>query len=388
MTLTLKLGRLTRCALAAGLLMAAAPTQAASLTSAPFGKLADGRAVTRYTMTARSGVRVTFMSYGGTVTDVTAPNRWGRLAPIALSFPTLRDYETQSGPSGLYFGALIGRYANFIAGGRFTLDGHVYRLYQNYPPNSLHGGRKGFDQRLWRVQPTATTGPSVSAQLTYTSPDGEEGYPGTLKVTVTYSLSDAGAFTIEYRAVTDKATVVALTNHLSLNLAGVGAPAGVLEHELTLNADRYLPTDQTQIPLGPLASVQGTPFDFRRPTPFGARIRARNAQLAIAGGGYDQEWVLNKHGDTTSPQWAARIYEPISGRTLECLTTEPGVLSYTANSLRGFPTATGGPYRPYAAFTLETQHFPDSPNHPAFPTTVLRPGQVYRSTTIFRFGVR
>ena len=339
-------------------------------------------------MSARSGVRVTFMSYGGTITDVAAPDRQGRLAPVVLGFPTLRDYETQSGPSGLYFGALIGRYANYIAGGRFTLDGHTYKPFQNYPPNSLHGGRRGFDQRLWRVQPTVTAGPGVSAQLSYTSPDGEAGYPGTRKVTVTYSLSDEGAVTIRYRAVTDRPTVVALTNHMSFNLAGAGSPAGVLKHELTLNADRYLPTDDTQIPLGPLAPVQGTPFDFRQPTTFGARIRARNAQLAIAGGGYDQEWVLHKTGDAARPQLAARIYEPSSGRTLECLTTEPGVLSYTANSLRGFPAAIGGPYRPYAAFTLETQHFPDSPNHPAFPTTVLRPGQEYSSTTIFRFGVR
>jgi len=223
--------------------------------------------------------------------------------------------------------------------------------------------------------------------LTYTSADGEEGYPGTMKVNVTYTLSDDGAFTIHYKAVTDKNTVINLTNHSNFNLAGAGSPGGVLQQVLMVDADRYTPTDRTQIPLGQLAPVEGTPFDFRKPTAIGARIRNNNEQLALAGG-YDQNWVLNKHGNTSQPQLAVRAYDPKSGRTLECLTTEPGVQIYTGNFFNGTYAGTGGYYRRTGAFTLETQHFPDSPNHPNFPTTELKPGQVFNSTTIFRFGVQ
>ena len=366
--------------------LAMAPASAASLTSAPFGRLADGRAVTRYTMTASSGVRVSFLSYGSIVTDVTAPDRIGRPAHVVLGFPTLREYETKSADGELYFGALLGRTSNWLGRGRFRLDGHAYQVTLSDPPNTIHGGKKGFDKRLWAVSPTTTAGPSVSALLTYTSPDGEEGYPGTLRVSVTYSLSDDGAFTIHYGAVTDKDTVVGLTNHMNFDLAGAGSPGGILKHMLTVDADRYLPLDGSQLPLGRLDPVAGTPFDFRRPAAIGARIHAKNAQIAIAGG-YDQYWVLNKRGDPALPQLAVRAYDPKSGRTLECLTTEPGVQIYTAGFFDGSTTGIGGRYRPYCAFTLETQHYPDSPNHPSFPTTELRPGQVYSSTTVFRFGV-
>lgn len=369
------------------LALAPAPASAASLTSAPFGRTADGMPATRYTMTASSGVRVSFISYGGIVTDVTAPDRTGRPAHVVLGFATLREYETKSAGGELYFGALLGRTSNWLNRGRFRLNGHAYQVTLSDPPNTIHGGKKGFDKRMWDVRPGTTSGRSVSALLTYTSPDGEEGYPGTLKARVTYSLSDDGAFAIHYEAVTDKDTVVGLTNHMNFDLAAAGSPGGILKQMLTVDADRYLPLGGSQLPLGRLDPVAGTPFDFRRPTAIGARIHARNAQIAIANG-YDQYWVLNKRGAPALPQFAVRAYDPKSGRTLECLTTEPGVQIYTAGFFDGSYAGIGGRYRPYCAFTLETQHYPDSPNHLGFPTTELRPGQVYSSTTVFRFGVQ
>lgn len=360
--------------------------RAASLVGAPFGTTLDGKPVTRYTM-ATGGVSVSFMSYGGAITDVTTPDRQGRPGHVVLGFPTLRDYETKNADGGLYFGAILGRYANWIAQGRFMLDGREHRISAPYPPHTIHGGKQGFDKRVWAVQPQATAGRSVSARLTYTSPDGEEGYPGTLQVAVTYTLSENGTFTIRYQAVTDKATVLALSNHMNFNLAGAGSPDGVLGQVLTVHADRYLSLDKSQIPLGHLAPVAGTPFDFRAPTAIGARIHDKDEQLAIADG-YDQYWVLDKRGDPAQPRLAVHAYDPGSGRTLDCWTTEPGVQIYTAGYFDGSYSGTGGRYSKYAAFTLETHHYPDSPNHPAFPTTELRPGQVYDSTTIFRFGVQ
>ncbi len=361
--------------------------RAASLTSAPFGRTRDGQPVTQYAMIAASGVKAKLINYGGIVTDVVTPDRQGHLAHIVLGFPTLRDYETKSAEGELYFGALLGRYANWIARGRFKLDGHKYQLSLSDPPNTIHGGVKGFDKRMWSVQPQATSGHNVGARLTYTSPNGEEGYPGTVKVAVTYALSDDGAFAIHYEAATDRDTIINLSNHMNFNLAGAGSPGGVLPQALTVNAGQYLPLDREQIPLGRLAPVAGTPFDFRHPTAIGARIHDNNAQISI-GGGYDQYWVLDKHGAPVQPQLAVQALDPKSGRTLDCSTTEPGVQIYTAGFFDGSYTGIGGRYGKYAAFTLETQHFPDSPNHPRFPTTELRPGQVYSSTTIFRFGVQ
>jgi aldose 1-epimerase len=363
------------------------PTKSASLTSSPFGQTADGKPVTSYTMTSRKGVSVIFINYGGIITDVVAPDRRGAPGHIVLGFPTLREYETTSARNELYFGALIGRYANWIDRGRFKLDGKQHQITLSNPPNTIHGGQRGFDKRVWDVQPIATSGQSVSAVLTYTSADGEEGFPGKVKVGVTYALSDDGAFSIHYTAVTDKHTVINLTNHMNFNLAGAGSPDGVLGQLLTIDAERYLPLDRSQIPLGQTASVAGTPFDFRQPTAIGARIRAKNEQLAIADG-YDQYWVFDKRSNSTQPQLAVRAYDPDSGRTLECLTTEPGVQIYTASFFDGSIIGIGGRYGKYSAFTLETQHFPDSPNHPDFPTTELQPGEVYNSTTIFRFGVQ
>ena len=376
-----------RAACLASVLASSPVRAAATLTSAPFGTTTDGKAVSRYTMATSGGVSVTFMSYGGAVTDVTTPDRHGRPGPIVLGFPTLRDYETQGAEGELYFGALIGRYANWLARGHFRLDGHDYHVPITDPPNSIHGGLKGFDKRVWDIRPMATSGQNVSARLTYTSPDGEEGYPGTLKVSVTYSLSEDGAFTIHYEAVTDKHTIINMTDHMGFNLAGAGSPGGVLGQVLSIDADRYLLVDKAQIPSGTLAPVADTPFDFRQPTAIGKRIHDKNEQLAIADG-YDQTWVLNKRRNVREPQLAVRASDPKSGRTLECLTTEPGIGLYTAGFLDGSYTGTGGRYRQYSAFTLETQHFPDSPNHPNFPSTELNPGEVFESTTIFRFGVQ
>ena len=313
-----------------------------------------------------------------------APDRNGRRAPVVLGFPTLREYETTGQANRLYFGAILGRYANFIAGGRFRLDGGEHRVPVTDPPNSIHGGPRGFDTRVWRITPLVTSGPQVSARLRYVSPDGEEGFPGTLTTDVTYALSEDGTFSIGYEATTDRATVVTLSNHMNFNLAGAGAPRGILDHVLTVDADRYLPLDRTQVPLGTLAPVAGTPLDFRRPTAIGARIRDAHPELAAASG-YDSYWVLNTRDGAVRP--AVRVADPGSGRTLEVLTTEPGVQIYTSGFFDGSVTGVGGRYDQHASFTLETHGYPDSPNRPAFPTTLLRPGQTYRSTTMFRFGV-
>ncbi len=367
--------------------LASPAAHGATLSTAPFGTTAGGQPVSLTTMTSGHGLTVKFMSYGGIITQILAPDRHGHVADVVLGFPTLHDYETKSAQGGLYFGALVGRYANRIAKGRFTLGGQDYTLAINNPPNSLHGGTVGFDKKVWEVQPTATSGSSVGATLRLTSPDGEEGYPGTLAVTVTYTLRDDNSFTIHYGATTDKDTVINLTNHSYFNLAGVGARDGVFPQVLMINADGYTPTDSTAIPLGQVAPVANTPFDFRKPTAIGARIRDNDQQLLWAHG-YDHNWVLTKQGDARTPQLAARAYDPASGRTLECLTTEPGVQVYTANYLVGAYAGNGGIFRQSDGFALETQHFPDSPNHPGFPTTELKPGQTFESTTIFRFGIQ
>jgi aldose 1-epimerase len=368
-------------------ILVATAAAAGTLSTAPFGTTADGQPVSLTTMTNGHGVTVKFMSYGGIITEIIAPDRHGHPANIVLGFPTLHDYETKGAEGSLYLGALIGRYANRIAKGHFSLDGHDYTLAINNPPNALHGGTEGFDKRVWDVRPASTSGHSVSAMLRLTSPDRQEGYPGTLNVSLTYTLTDDNALGIHYQATTDKNTVLNLTNHAYFNLAGAGSPNGVFQHMLMVNADQYTPTDNTSIPLGEIASVQNTPFDFRKPTAIGARIRGDDEQLIWAQG-YDHNWVLNKPGDAAAPQLAARAYDPASGRTLECLTTEPGVQIYTANFLQGVYVGNGGAYRQTDAFTLETQHLPDSPNHPNFPTTELKPGQNFDSTTVFRFGVR
>ena len=368
-----------------GLLLAVTAAHAATLTTTAFGTTKAGQPVTLTTMTAADGVAVSFMSYGGIITRIDAPDRNGRLADVVLGFPTLQGYETDSAAGGLYFGAVVGRYANRIARGHFTLDGQTYTLAINNPPNSLHGGLDGFDKRVWSVEPGPTSGRVVSATLRLTSPDGDQGYPGEMKVAVTYSLSDNGALTLRYQATTNKDTVLNLTNHSYFNLNGAGSHDGVFDQVLTVNADRYTPTDATSIPLGHNDPVAGTSFDFRQPTPIGAHIRDDDVQL-IQAQGYDHNWVLNGAGGPT-PSFAARLSDPSNGRTLDVLTTQPGVQIYTANFLKGIYSGTGGVYRQTDGVTFETQHFPDSPNQPGFPTTELKPGQTYDQTTIFEFGV-
>ncbi|MEK0085629.1 aldose epimerase family protein [Benzoatithermus flavus] len=344
-----------------------------------FGRLADGGVVERYRMTNARGTEVELLTLGGIITAIRVPDRAGRLGNVALGFARLEDYVARSP----YFGALIGRYANRIAGARFTLDGQVYRLAANRGRNTLHGGATGFDKRLWQAEEVAAPdGPAVA--LVYRSPDGEEGYPGNLDVRVICTLTDGDELRIDYRAETDRPTIVNLTNHTYFNLEGEGS-GDVLGHELMLAASAYLPTDAEQIPTGEVASVTGTPFDFRAPKPIGAEIRAGHEQLA-RGRGYDHCFVLDKAA-SGELSLAARVRAPGSGRVLEVLTTQPGIQFYTGNYLDGTLIGAGGRiYRQSDGFCLETQHFPDSPNQPQFPSTVLRPGEVFASTTVYRFS--
>ncbi|MFC8916914.1 aldose epimerase family protein [Streptomyces sp. NPDC057116] len=368
-------------AAAAGAMAAAPATAYASGGGRPvrerFGTLADGTVVHRWTL-RNGGTRLKVLSYGGIVQSLEVPDRHGRYANVSLGFDDLDAYVSSSP----FFGALIGRYGNRIAGGRFTLDGREHRLSVNDGPNSLHGGARGFDKRVWDVEPfTDRTG--VGLVLRYVSADGEMGYPGTLRVTVTYTLTPRGEWRVDYAATTDRATVVNLTNHTYYNLAGEGG-GDVLGHELRLAASRYTPTDATLIPTGELAPVAGTPFDFRSGKPIGEDIRTAHPQLVLAQG-YDHNWVLDK-GATARPLPVATLRDPGSGRTMTIATTEPGVQFYSGNFLDGtLAGPSGRTYRQGDGLCLETQHFPDSPNRPEFPSTVLRPGATYRSTTVHRF---
>jgi len=348
-----------------------------SVSREAWGSTTEGQ-VYRYTL-RNGGLTVRILNYGGIIQSVDAPDRRGRTANVVLGFDSVAGYVAHPDP---YFGALIGRYGNRIAKGQFTLDGTTYHLPINNPPNSLHGGTVGFDKHIWATTPF-TRGGDVGLVLTHTSPDTDQGYPGTLAVTVTYTLTRRGEIRIDYRATTDKATVVNLTNHSYWNLQGEGSSA-IYDHVLQLNADRFTPVDSTLIPTGQLAPVAGTPFDFTRPTAIGDRIRDNDQQL-VYGRGYDHNWVLSRRGPGLSP--AARLRDPDSGRTLTVYTTEPGIQFYSGNFLDGTLYGTSGhAYRQGDGLALETQHFPDSPNHPNFPSTVLRPGQVYQTTTVFRLG--
>lgn len=330
-----------------------------------------------FTLKNARGLQVRAIAYGGIITSIRVPDHSGRVDDVVLGFDSDDRYLGEHP----YFGAIVGRYANRIASGEFVLDGKTYRLARNDGPNHLHGGVQGFDKKLWTAERTAG---QQGVAFTRASPDGEEGYPGNLIVRVSYLVTDGNALVVEYTATTDRATPLNLTQHSYFNLSGNGS-TDILDHHLTINADRYTPVDDTSIPLGELASVEGTPFDFRRPTAIGARIEAGGAQLVHAGG-YDHNWVLNRGASGLQP--AARVVELRSGRTLEVATTEPGVQFYSGNLLDGSITGKGGHvYRRRSGFCLETQHFPDSPNQPQFPSTILRPGQEYRSQTVFTFGV-
>ncbi len=349
-------------------------------TKESFGRLAGGTEVHRWSL-ANGGTRLKVLSYGGIVQSLEIPDRHGRYTDVSLGLATIEEY-VKSSP---YLGALIGRYGNRIGKGEFTLDGTAYQLDVNDGENSLHGGSKGFDKRVWDVEPFVS-GSDVGLVLRHTSADGEMGCPGTLKTEVTYTLTRHGDWRIDYAATTDKATVVNPTSHVYWNLAGASSGT-VMDHELSIDASRFTPVDSGLIPTGELARVAGTPFDFRRSKPVGEDIRVAHQQM-LYGKGFDHNWVLDK-GITARAEQVATLRDPSSGRTLKIATTEPGVQFYSGNLLDGTLVAADGTvYRQGDAVCLETQHFPDSPNKPSFPSTVLRPGQTYRSTTVHSFSAR
>lgn len=349
-----------------------------SVSSRSFGALPDGRHATLFTLTNARGHVVTLTDYGAAIVSIRVPDRDGKSADVALGFDDLSGYLSGANP---YFGCVVGRFGNRIAKGRFSLDGRDYALAINNGPNHLHGGAQGFDKRLWIAAIVGTQPASVSFALR--SPDGEEGYPGNLETRVTYAWTDSDELRIDYQAATDRATPVNLTNHVYLNLAGESS-GDVLKHQIRLDASRFIPVDATLIPTGKLDAVAGTAMDFRSPRAIGERI----TEVGDEPRGYDHTYVLDATYPATpsAPVDVAEVVDPVSGRRLRVATTEPGVQFYTGNFLDGTAVGKGGVrYACHAGFCLETQHFPDSPNQPAFPTVVLRPGQTYRSGTIFRF---
>ena len=373
-------------ALLFNLLLGAQPAHAAANPSASpslqrveqtdFGKTSDGTTIKLFTLRNARGMIAKVMTFGAILTELQVPDRNGAVTNVVLGFDNLDRY-LKGNPA---FGITVGRFANRIAKARFTLDGREYLLAANSGPHHIHGGRKGFDKVVWQGEALPPMNRQAAAQFTYTSPDGEEGYPGTLRVKVTYTLTDDNELRIDYTATTDKPTPINLTNHSYFNLAGSG---DVLNHELWLNADRYTPADDDLIPTGEIASVKGTPLDFTNPTTIGARIE----QLKPRPGGYDHNYVLNHDGPSLA--LSARVLDPKSGRVMEMSTTEPGVQLFTANFLNGSIIGTGGvAYPQHGGFCLETQHYPDSVNHPNFPSAILRPGQKFDSTTVFKFATQ
>jgi aldose 1-epimerase len=358
---------------------AAATTPAGSIVKEAYGRTPTGVAVERYSLRNRNGMEARIATYGGIVTHLSAPDRHGKFADVVLGYDELAHY-IKSNP---YFGALIGRYGNRISKGRYTLNGVQYQLATNNGANALHGGLQGFDKVVWNTKQAIVTENGPQLTLTYLSRDGEEGYPGNLSVTAIYTLTNDNALRLDYAATTDKATVVNLTQHSYFNLRGHG---DVLGHVVWIDADRFTPVDDTLIPTGVLQSVGGTPFDFRQPVAIGSRIDIDDEQLRF-GKGYDHNWVIN-HTDGTL-RLAARVYEPESGRVLEVSSTEPGLQFYSGNFLDGSLTGKNGQvYKFRNGFCIEPQHFPDSPNQPAFPSVVLQPGQSYKNTIVYRFSAR
>lgn len=339
----------------------------------PFGKTNDGKEVMLFTLTNERNMTVKIITYGATVTSVQVPDKEGKIADVVLGFDTLPEYLAEHP----YFGVIAGRYANRIANGRFVLNGAEYKLALNDGKNHLHGGIIGFDKVVWSAT-EINNNETVGVRLSYLSKDGEEGYPGNLNTTVQYLLNNQNELTIEYEAVTDKPTVINLTNHCYFNLSGEGS-GDILGHEIRINADNYTPVDEGSIPTGELKSVQNSPFDFTASRPIGARMNELNL-------GYDHNYVLNKDNDNLS--LAAKVYDPNSKRVMEVYTTEPGIQFYTGNYLIGtLKGKSGNQYHKHTGFCLETQHFPDSPNHTDFPTTVLNPGETYKQKTIYKFLV-
>lgn len=355
-----------------------APMTVATVTRSIFGKTKAGDEVSLYTLKNAKGMEVGITPWGATIVSIKVPDRKGNMKDVVLGFDSLDGYLGKEP----YFGAAIGRYGNRIGRGKFTLDGKVYVLALNNGANHLHGGSVGFDKKLWQAHEVSNKlGQAI--ELSYTSPDGEEGYPGTLAATITYTLTNANELRIDYQATTDKPTVVNLTNHSYFNLAGEGQ-GDILDHKVLIKAGRYTPVDSGLIPTGELRKVKGTPFDFTKPHAVGERINENDEQLKF-GKGYDHNWVLD--GRAGKLRLAARVSESQSGRVMEVLTTEPGLQFYSGNFLDGSDHGKGGKaYEQHSAFCLETQHFPDSPNKSAFPSTILKPGQHYQSTTVYRFS--
>jgi aldose 1-epimerase len=341
----------------------------------PFGRTPEGQLVRLYTLTNKNGVSVSIMNYGATIVKILTPDRNGKFDDIVLGFDKFSPYLHAK----TYFGATVGRYANRIAGAQFQIGKTTYTLARNNGPNSLHGGTRGFDKRMWKMEPVDSDIPAL--RFSRLSPDGEEGYPGNLFVSVTFSLNDDNELRISYEATTDQVTVINLTNHSYFNLAGEGT---ILDHVVTLHADAYTPVDATLIPTGEIKNVAGTPWDFLTPTPIGLHLKETGGRPV----GYDHNFVLNK-GWFSTWSLAAEVSDPKSGRTLAVSTDQPGVQFYTGNSLDGSLTGKGGvAYGPYSGFCLETQHFPDSPHHDDFPSTILVPGTTYKTSTVYAFGVQ
>ena len=365
-------------ALASGTL--AAPALAAEAERAEFGTMADGTTVEKITLTGANGVSAVIVSYGATLQALNAPDRQGNVADITIGYDTLEDFTQRPN----YWGQTIGRYANRIAGGKFALDGTEFQLNQNDNPNSLHGGAGGFDKRNWRVVSVDDSSGDASVTLALTSPAGDQGYPGTLNATVTYTLDDAGALTIEFSATTDAPTIVNMTNHALFNLGGDGWAYGTYDQRLTIPASRYTPVDANLIPTGELRPVEGTVFDFRNGRMLYDGVRDGTDEQIVLGRGWDHNFVLDK-GRTATPELAARVEHPLSGRVLEVLTTEPGVQFYSGNFLVGELVGRGGRvYRMGDGFALEPQLFPDTPNKPDFGSARLNPGETYSHTMIYR----
>jgi aldose 1-epimerase len=351
-----------------------------SVTSKPYGKMKDGSEVLLYTLKNKNGVEVSILNYGAIIQSIKTPDKKGIFEDVTLGYDSFPDYESKN----QFFGAVAGRYGNRIANAKFVLDGKTYPLVANNGVNHLHGGLKGFDKANWKVA-VVSQAENPAIQLTYLSKDGEEGYPGNLNVEIVYTLTEDNQVSVRYMAKTDKRTVINLTQHTYFNLTG-DTKRDILSHELEIAADRFLPVDKTLIPTGELKSVSDTPFDFTKPTVIGSRIKDDYAQLKI-GGGYDHCWVFTDTSRTLKK--AATVYEPTSGRVMETYTTEPGVQFYTGNFLKDKPLGKKGiGYKPQWGFCLETQHFPDSPNHPSFPSVVLNPGGTYKTETVYKFSTR
>ncbi|MDT0649499.1 aldose epimerase family protein [Autumnicola edwardsiae] len=357
-----------------------AENQKVLIEKSDFGTTPQGEQVEMYTLKNTGGMEVKIITYGGRITSLKAPDKNGDYEDVVLGFDTIEQYS-EDNP---YFGALVGRYGNRIAGGKFSLDGEEYELAQNNGENHLHGGEKGFDKVIWDATPEEGEN-SSSLKLTYTSEDMEEGYPGKLETTVTYTLTDDNSLDVKYEATTDKKTIVNLTQHAYFNLSGDFSET-ILDHIVTINADQFVPVDESLIPTGEIREVAGTPFDFREPKAVGEEINADNEQI-MRGGGYDHNWVLNNQD--SGMRMAASAYEPDSGRFLEVFTDEPGMQLYTGNFLNGsLPAQGGGNYEKRTGICFETQHYPDTPNQEGFPSVVLEPGEKYTSNTSFRFSVK